>query len=115
MTPDDSAPADAASAELSSLGELLVRTAAAAAAALDGRNLRLTPAGKVHAVGQVCWLGGVAAPGPLCHVGTASGPVAGIIPTSAEVTCARCRSARGGAPGQPPLDGLDGLNRAPTA
>jgi hypothetical protein len=92
-----------------SLGVLLVRAANAAAAALDGRNLRLTRSGRVHAVGQVRWFGGVVAPGPLCHVGTSAGPVAGIVPTSSPVTCARCAAALGVVAGQPPLDGLDRL------
>jgi hypothetical protein len=91
------------------LGVLLVRAANTAVAALDGRNLRLTRLGRVHAVGQVRWFGGVVAPGPLCHVGTSAGPVAGIIPTSSPVTCARCLAGLGVEPGQPPLDGLDRL------
>ncbi|WP_143659659.1 hypothetical protein [Streptomyces sp. MP131-18] len=92
----------------SSLGEILAGAAAQAAAMLDGRNLRLSPTGRVHAVGQVRWLGGVTAPGPLCHVGTASGPVAGIIPTDAPVSCARCLASRGIDPTgrQEPLPGL---------
>jgi hypothetical protein len=93
----------------SNLGVLLVRAANTAAAALNGRNLRLTRLGRVHAVGQVRWFGGVVAPGPLCHVGTSAGPVAGIIPTSSPVTCARCAAALGVAPGQPTLHGLDRL------
>lgn len=95
-------------ADLSSLGDLLVRTAAAANRALKGRNLRLSPAGRVHAVGQVRWLGGVTAPGPLCHIGTTAGPVAGIIPTDAPVSCARCLASRGIDPTgrQEPLPGL---------
>lgn len=91
------------------LGVLLVRAANTAAAALDGRNLRLTRLGRVHAVGQVRWFGGVVAPGPLCHVGTSAGPVTGIIPTSSPVTCARCAVALGVDPGHPTLDGLDRL------
>lgn len=91
-----------------SLGDVLAAAAEAANRTLEGRNLRLSPAGRVHAVGQVRWLGGVTAPGPLCHVGTTSGPVAGIIPTDAPVTCARCRAARGADPTgrQEPLPGL---------
>jgi hypothetical protein len=99
----------------STLDVLLVRAANTAAAALDGRNLRLTRLGRVHAVGQVRWFGGVVAPRPLCHVGTSAGPVAGIIPTSSPITCARCAAALGVRAGQPPLDGLDGLNEASTA
>jgi hypothetical protein len=96
------------------LGDVLAAAAAAAADELEGRNLRLAAGGRVHAVGQVRWLGGILAPGPRCHVGTASGPVAGIIPTDAPVTCARCLTALGAAePGvQVPLVGLDAL-RAP--
>lgn len=100
------------------LGVLLVRAANAAAVALDGRNLRLTRLGRVHAVGQVRWFGGVVAPGPLCHVGTSAGPVAGIIPTAAAVSCARCLVALGasGAPrSQSPLVGLDALRPPETA
>ena len=91
-----------------SLGDVLAAAAEAATRALEGRNLRLSPAGRVHAVGQVRWLGGVTAPGPLCHVGTASGPVAGIIPTDAPVSCARCLASRGIDPTgrQEPLPGL---------
>jgi hypothetical protein len=96
------------------LGEVLGAAAAAAAAELEGRNLRLSAAGRVHAVGQVKWPGGVLAPGPRCHVGTASGPVAGIIPTNAPVTCARCLAALGTETGQPMLDGLEGLSGSQT-
>lgn len=96
------------------LGVLLVRAANAAAAALDGRNLRLTRLGRVHAVGQVRWFGGVVAPGPLCHVGTSAGPVAGIIPTASPVSCARCAAALGVPAGQPPLVGLDALRTPET-
>lgn len=96
--------------ETPSIGDVLAGAAAQAAAALDGRNLRLTAGGRVHAVGQVRWLGGILAPGPRCHVGTASGPVAGIIPTDAPVTCARCLAALGVETGQPVLEGLDGLS-----
>ena len=102
--------------QLPSLGVLLMRAANAAAAALDGRNLRLTRLGRVHAVGQVRWFGGVVAPGPLCHVGTSAGPVAGIIPTTAPVSCARCLVALGAsaeAGAQAPLAGLDSLSRKP--
>jgi hypothetical protein len=97
------------------LGEVLGAAAAAAAAELEGRNLRLSAAGRVHAVGQVKWLGGIAAPGPRCHVGTTSGPVAGIIPTDAPVTCARCLAALGVETGQPTLPGMDGLSGPQTA
>jgi hypothetical protein len=103
-------PTGSAAADLATLGDLLVRTAAAAAAELEGRNLRLSTAGRVHAVGQVRWLGGILAPGPRCHVGTASGPVAGIIPTDAPVTCARCLAALGNETGQPTLPGLEALS-----
>lgn len=102
--------------QLPGLGVLLVRAANAAAAALDGRNLRLTRLGRVHAVGQVRWFGGVVAPGPLCHVGTSAGPVAGIVPTVSPVSCARCLAALGVAePGvQVPLVGLDALRTPET-
>lgn len=44
---NETGSADTASAELSTLGALLVRTAAAA---VEGRNLRLSAASRVHAV-----------------------------------------------------------------
>lgn len=97
------------------VGEILAAAASAAAEALNGRNLRLSATGRIHAVGQVAWLGGVAAPGPLCHIGTTSGPVAGIIPTEAAVTCARCLSALGVAPEQPTLHGFEALEGAQVA
>ena len=70
--------------------DVLAAAARTAAAALDGRNLRIGPGGRVHAVGTVRWLGGVDAPGPRCHIGTTSGPVAGVLPTTDPVDCARC-------------------------
>jgi hypothetical protein len=97
------------------LGDVLAAAAAAASRELEGHNLRLSATGRVHAVGQVRWLGGILAPGPRCHVGTASGPVAGIIPTDAPVTCARCLAAIGVETGQPTLEGLDGLSGPQTA
>ncbi|MEV0648183.1 hypothetical protein AB0I28_23250 [Phytomonospora sp. NPDC050363] len=92
-------------------GLLDVLTAAArtAAEALDGRNLRIGPGGRVHAVGTVRWLGGVEAPGPRCHIGTTAGPVAGVIPTREPVDCARCLKALDDGAGGPGLDGAPTL------
>lgn len=94
------------------VAEILAGAARAAEAALAGHNLRLTATGRVHAVGQVRWIGGVTAPGPLCHIGTTSGPVAGIIPTPAGITCARCLATLGCSAEQPPLAGLEALEGA---
>lgn len=60
----------------------------------DGKNMLLRGNGRVHAVADVEWLDGIAAPAAACHASNATGPMAGAIPTDAKVNCRRCLGAR---------------------
>lgn len=89
------------------MGELLEAVAARAVAAFEKKNAVVRGGGSaVHAVAPVRWLGEIVVPGPLCHVGVSGGELASLRPTTAPVTCRRCRRSLGleEEPGQPVLN-----------
>lgn len=61
-----------------------------------GRHLRIGRSGTVHAVGEVEWINSLTLPAPACHQGWSGlGATGELTPTEHEVTCRKCRRARG--------------------